>query len=530
MGVLNEEGTYIKGALGTLREEHLRSRSLPGWAKHLIAFAAVMGPGIIVMVGDNDAGGVTTYAQAGQAYGLSLLWLFPLLIGVLYIAQEMVVRLGAVTGAGHGKLILKRFGKFWAAFSVFDLFLLNFLTLVTEFIGIDFGFQFFGISKYISVPIAAAILIALVLGRQFYRWERMMFFFIVISMASLALPFFRPVDWASVAKFTFLPGVQGGLTAAAMIFIVGVVGTTVAPWQLFFQQGAVVDKGIGVKFTNHERLDTFMGSVLTNIVGAALLVAGALAFAGTKFHGSQSNALTIARGFANLVSPAMGSIFAVVLLNASIIGAATVTLASSYAIGDYFGINSSLNSSFREAKGFYLTYVASILIACSIVVVPKVPLGLVTLGVQVLAGILLPSAIGFLLLLCNDSELLGPWVNTPLWNVFGTLIVSILLELSLLLTVTAVDPKVNVGLLVTALTVAVVVASLAVGVVHWNKYGSWTLKPEDYIRRITWKVNTSDLDKPARKSLARNLGLGLARIYILISAALMVLSFIQLAH
>jgi Mn2+/Fe2+ NRAMP family transporter len=500
----------------------------------LFAFLVVMGPGIIVMIGDNDAGGVTTYAQAGQAYGYSLLWLFPVLLVVLFVAQEMVGRLGAVTGVGHGKLLRSRFGKFWAAFSVFDLFLLNFLTLLTEFIGVDLGGRYFGVPATVSVPVMALLLCAIVLGRQFYRWERFVFLLIGVSMLMLVLPFLtgrgRVADWGQVAHSLVVPGVTGGLSTTAMIFIIGIVGTTVAPWQLFFQQGSVVDKRIGTRFTNYARADTFLGSVLTNLQGAALVVVGAMAFVGTKLFGQQSNALHLARGFAHFVTPALGTAFAIVLLNAALIGAATVTLASSYAIGDLFGVNSSLNSRFSEAKGFYLSYVASVALAGGIVLLPHLPLGLVNLGVQVLAGILLPSALGFLVLLCNDRELLGPWRNSPWLNVLATMIVGLLLQLSLVLTIGTVWSSVDITVVTVLTSIPVLLATVAVGVVQRQREGRWRADPVDLARRQDWVTPPDVLERPLPPSKGRTAVLGVMRAYLVVAMVLMVVSFVSLAH
>jgi Mn2+/Fe2+ NRAMP family transporter len=170
----------ILGALGTVRQNDTGPRV--SWGKRLLTLLAIMGPGLVVMVGDNDAGGVATYAQAGQNYGTSLLWTLFLLIPVLIVNQEMVVRLGLVTGVGHARLILERFGKFWGAFSVGDLFILNFLTIVTEFIGFSLGMQYFGVSPYVSVPLGAAALIAFVATGSFRRWERSMYVLIVVNL------------------------------------------------------------------------------------------------------------------------------------------------------------------------------------------------------------------------------------------------------------------------------------------------------------------------------------------------------------
>src|SRR5579872_2032946 len=175
----------IQGALGTIRQQDTAARR--GWPARLLTLAAIVGPGLIVMVGDNDAGGVATYSQAGQNYGTSLLWVLLLLIPVLIVNQEMVVRLGAVTGVGHARLIKERFGRFWGWFSVIDLFILNFLTVVTEFIGVSLALGYFGVSRYVSVPIAAAILIGITVTGNFRRWERAMFVFLGLSLLVLPL-------------------------------------------------------------------------------------------------------------------------------------------------------------------------------------------------------------------------------------------------------------------------------------------------------------------------------------------------------
>src|SRR5207245_2645055 len=183
--VLDEAHGDIRGALGTIGEHDLAPRrSL--WAR-LLTLAAIVGPGLIVMVGDNDAGGVATYSQAGQNYGTSLLWVLLLLVPVLIVNQEMVVRLGAVTGVGHARLINERFGRFWGWFSVGDLFLLNFLTIVTEFIGVSLSLGYLGVSKYVAVPIAAVLLILITASGSFRRWERAMFAFIALSLLLIPL-------------------------------------------------------------------------------------------------------------------------------------------------------------------------------------------------------------------------------------------------------------------------------------------------------------------------------------------------------
>src|SRR5271167_5087362 len=194
----------IRGALGTIAMRDTGDRH--GWRSRAMALLAIMGPGLIVMVGDNDAGGVSTYAQAGQNYGTSLLWVLLLLIPVLIVNQEMVIRLGAVTGVGHARLIFERFGKFWGAFSVGDLFLLNFLTIVTEFIGVSLALGYFGISKYVAVPIAAVALVAITVSGSFRAWERAMFVFVFANVLVIPLFFMAHPHGSTVAHDFVVPG------------------------------------------------------------------------------------------------------------------------------------------------------------------------------------------------------------------------------------------------------------------------------------------------------------------------------------
>src|SRR5215471_1371468 len=451
----------IEGALGRIRLTAERPRT---YRQRLLALLAIVGPGIIVMVGDNDAGGVATYSQAGQNYGTSLLWVLLLLIPVLIVNQEMVVRLGAVTGVGHGKMIFERFGRFWGVFSVGDLFILNFLTLVTEFIGVDLALSHFGVSPYISVPLAAVLLIATTATGSFARWERAIFVFIAANFLIVPLLVFSHPQLGPVVHDFVVPGVHGGLDSTAVLLIIAIVGTTVAPWQLFFQQSNIVDKRITPRWIGYERVDTVAGSFVTVAGASAILITCAFAFAGTGDFGRFTDAGGVAAGLAQHLGAAAGAMYAIVLLNASLIGAAAVTLATSYAFGDTFGLRHSLHWGIGQAKGFYASFTSLVVLAAAIVLIPQAPLGVITTAVQALAGVLLPSASVFLLLVCNDRAVLGPWVNPPWLNAVAVVIISVLLELSAILTVTTLFPRVDARVLTVVLGVVLVVALAVAGV------------------------------------------------------------------
>src|SRR5215470_4779542 len=241
----------IRGALGTIRAADTSPRR--SRLAHLKTLLAIVGPGLIVMVGDNDAGAFATYGQAGQDYGTRLLWTLLLLVPVLYVNQEMVLRLGAVTGVGHARLILERFGRFWGAFSVIDLFILNALTIITEFIGITLAAGYLGLPKVVAVVLAAAVVIGAAFTGSFRRFERMAVGLCAGSLLLIPVYFLAHPSASQMTKGFVTPVLPGGSgqLATVMLLVIGIVGTTVAPWQLFFQQSYVIDKRITPRFIRY---------------------------------------------------------------------------------------------------------------------------------------------------------------------------------------------------------------------------------------------------------------------------------------
>jgi Mn2+/Fe2+ NRAMP family transporter len=520
----------IHGALGTVRAHDAAARR--SWRARLLTLAAVMGPGLIVMVGDNDAGGVATYAQAGQNYGTSLLWTLLLLVPVLVVNQEMVVRLGAVTGVGHARLILERFGRFWGAFSVGDLFILNFLTIVTEFIGVSLALGYLGVSKYLAVPIAAVALIAITSTGSFRSWERFMYVFVVANFLVIPLVILAHPKVGQIVKHTFAPEILGGASSTAVLLIIAIVGTTVAPWQLFFQQSNIIDKRITPRWINYERVDTVIGAFVVVIGAGALMCVTAFAFLGTPYFGHFSDAGAVASELGRVLGSTAGSFFAIVLLNASLIGAAAVTLATSYAFGDVFGAKHSLNRGPLDAKLFYASFALMVLAAGGIVLIPGAPLGLITTSVQALAGVLLPSATVFLLLLCNDHQVLGPWSNPPWLNAIASVIIGVLVELSLILMASTMFPSVNVAQLFIYLSLVLAAALAAIGIYALRnrparrvelarrpeeKRSTWTMPPLALLERPVWS--------PGRKA-----AMLLLRGYLAVAVLLLIVKTFQLGH
>ncbi|MDQ6822151.1 MAG: Nramp family divalent metal transporter [Actinomycetota bacterium] len=518
----------IKGAFGTIRQHEEAHRSLRSRA---LALLAIVGPGLIVMVGDNDAGGVATYSQAGQNYGTSLLWVLLLLIPVLVVNQEMVVRLGAVTGVGHARLIKERFGPFWGWFSVIDLFVLNFLTVVTEFIGVSLALGYFGVSQYVAVPIAAAALVGITASGSFRSWERAMFVFVFANVLMVPLFFLAHPRSGPILHHLFVPGIQGGVTSTSVLLIIAIVGTTVAPWQLFFQQSNVIDKRITPRWINYERLDTWIGAVVVVVGAGIVMCVSAFAFAHTSYAGHFKNAGVTATGLDHRLGAAAGAFFALVLLNASLIGAGALTLSTSYAFGDITSVKSSLHRSFRDAKGFYALFSLVIVGAAAIVLIPGAPLGLITEVVQALAGVLLPSASMFLLLLCNDREVLGPWRNPAWLNVFATVIVAVLVLLSMILMATTIFPGLNVTRFALIGGAVLAAALLLFGGVLLRSRRRGGRAPEVPYRvpKELWTMPPLALLARPPASAARKWAMLTMEGYLLLAVVLLVVKAVQLA-
>ena len=452
----------IKGAFGSISAEDTGTRrSLPAKLKTLLA---IVGPGVIVMVGDNDAGAFSTYGQAGHSYGTKLLWTFLLLVPVLYVNQEMVLRLGAVTGVGYAKLILERFGRFWGAFSVINLFILNALTIVTEFIGIALAASYLGVPKIVAVILASLVIVVAASTGSLRRFERMAMALCAGSLLLVPLYVLAHPPAGQMATGFVIPSIPGGSgqLGTVMLLIIAIVGTTVAPWQLFFQQSYIIDKRITPRFMRYEKADLWIGIVVVVIGGGALMGATAAAFAGAR-HGQFTDAAGLASGIAAYAGHAAGALFAVALLDASMIGAFAVSLSTAYAVGDVLGLKHSLHRGVKQAKGFYAMYAALIALAAAIVLIPGSPLGLITVGVQVLAGVLLPSATVFLLLLCNDKEVLGPWVNSLRHNVAAGIVVGVLVMLSAILMISVVFGAVSAAEVIAILAACAIAAALTVG-------------------------------------------------------------------
>ena len=517
----------IRGALGTIRHGDVAPRT--GWWARLRTLLAILGPGLIVMVGDNDAGAFGTYTQAGQDYGTTLLWTLVLLVPVLYVNQEMVLRLGTVTGVGHARLILERFGRFWGAFSVIDLFLLNALTIVTEFIGISLALGYLWLPREVGVIISAAVIIAAAGTGDFRRFER--FSLLLVFGSLLLIPVFLWVHppFAQIGHDLAVPQLpQDGKPSEVMLLIIAIVGTTIAPWQLFFQQSYVIDKRITPRFLRYERVDLVIGIVLVIIGAIAMMAFAAAAFARHPEFGNFQDAGAVAAGLGKYAGHTAGVFFAVALIDASVIGAMAVSLSTAYAIGDVLSLHHSLHRKPTEARGFYAVYGGLVALAAALVLTPGTPLGLLTNAVQALAGVLLPSATAFLLLLCNDEAVLGPWVNGRALNVFTGTVIAVLVMLSIVLTASVLHPDTGEGSIIAVLGGGFLFTGIVAAALLYIRREDrrvWT----DSFGRAIWRMPPLDQLPPARLTSLSRLWLGILRGYLVLAGGLVLWRIVELA-
>lgn len=407
----------------------------------MIIFLSVLGPGIIVMVADNDAGGISTYAVTGSKYGFSLLWIFLLLIPMAYYVQEMTVRLGAVTKRGHAESIFDGFGPFWGWFSIIDLAITDWLTLITEYIGMTAAMSLFGIPPWVTVLGVTAILFAVVVTGRYWTFEKLTLFFcafnlVYIPAAIWAMDTPAAPGWNEVLKGFYRPN-MGGLGLDLLFILLANIGTTIAPWMIFFQQSAVVDKGLDIHDIRFGKMETLVGSVLTCVVAAFIVITTGAVF----YYHNPPIIIEDARQTAEAIVPLLTAgegrlariLYAIGLFDAGFLGALCISLSTSWAVGEVFGWAHSLNHRVKDAPWFYLIYLFMLLTAGAVVLIPRAPLVTITMFVQVVAVTLLPASLVFLIILLNDKPLMGKHVNTRWQNITNLTIVILVILMSSLM-------------------------------------------------------------------------------------------------
>jgi NRAMP (natural resistance-associated macrophage protein)-like metal ion transporter len=402
------------------------------WRTRLLIFFAILGPGFITANVDNDAGGILTYSQAGAQFGYSLLWTMIPITLALIVVQEMCARMGVVTGKGLSDLIREEFGLRMTFVMMILLVVVNFGNVIAEFSGIAGSMQLFHVSKYLSVPICAAIVWALVVKGDYKSVEKVFLTASVFYIAYIIAGVLSRPDWhQALVETVKLPPRHVWRDQTYVYMVVGVIGTTITPWMQFYLQSSIVEKGIAVRQYNNSRWDVIVGSIFTDIVAWFIVVA----CAATLFtHGIRN--IVDASDAAGAMKPLAGDyafiLFAAGLFNASLFAASILPLSTAYTVCEGLGFESGLDKSFKDAKFFYWFYTLLLAAGAAIVLIPNFPLVRFTILSQVLNGVLLPIVLVFMLKLINKHELMGKYTNSTWFNAIAWLTAAIVTGLSLM--------------------------------------------------------------------------------------------------
>ena len=410
------------------------------WSRARLLWLLV-GPGILVMLGENDGPSMLAYAATGARFGIGFFLPFVILTFLMAcVVQEMTVRLGAATHRGHAELIFDRFGPFWGWFSMIDLMVGNFLTLVTEFIAVRAGLGFFGVPPYIAVLAAWLILFAALMAHRYWTWERVtlaaaLFNLIFVPVALLTHPHWHAIG-SALCTWKPLPG---GLTQETVLLLLADIGATVTPWMLFFQQSAIADKGLTTHDIRMGRVDTVLGAALAALAALATIVAAAPLFT----HGMAAANFQAAE-FAQALRPFVGqwgaALFALGMFEAGMVAAVTISTSSAYAFGEVAHRPHSLNLPFQQGKSFYLVLILEAAAAAGLVLIPGIPLVYIVLVVNVIAVLAMPPALLFLYMLVNDHDIMGDLVSPPWANFLALGAVVVLIAAGFLFGISVVAP------------------------------------------------------------------------------------------
>lgn len=381
------------------------------------------------MLGENDGPSMLSYAATGATYGVGFFIPFIVLtfVGAM-VVQEMTVRIGAITHRGYGELVFQRFGSFWGWVSIGDLVLTNVITLITEFIAIRVGMAYFGVRPELAVALGVSLVAISTLGGHYWRWERATMALAAFNLLFLAAAIASHPDYASVgsALFTWHP-LPGGRLQVFLLIVASNVGATVTPWMIFFQQSAVVDKGVTPRDINQGRLDVVVGASLAALTGCAALVATAVLFTHHVSPATGGGGADYASTLRGLVGPVVPALFSLGLIEAGALACLTISTATAYAVGEAIGGAHSFNRRFTEAPVFYGVIVGVALLAGLVVLIPGAPLLSIALNANLLATILMPAALTFLVLLANDREIMGSRANGKRFNVAAALVMTLVI-------------------------------------------------------------------------------------------------------
>ena len=384
------------------------------------------GPGILAMLGENDGPSMIAYAADGAQYGLGFFVPFiPVLFAMAFVCQEMCMRVGAVTHRGYGELVLQRYGKVWGWFGAGDLTLTNLVTLVAEFVSIRIGLAYFHVGAPVAVALGLALVLFTLSGGRYWRWERIVLGLALFNGLFLVAAILVKPDIGAVASsFDFMPFPSGSFNTL-LLLLASTIGATVTPWMIFFQQSACADKGMTPRDIEHGRYDTAAGAVLAAIFGVGALIAGAalLTHNGAGIQGFAPNA-GFPQALSHVAGGLVGTVFALGLVEAGAVAILTISASTAYAAGECIGVSHSFNTSPRHAAVFYTANIGVALLAAVVILIPGAPLLSIALNANVLATVLLPVSLVFMVMLANDRDLMGKWMNKRSTNAIGISVIA----------------------------------------------------------------------------------------------------------
>jgi Mn2+/Fe2+ NRAMP family transporter len=383
----------------------------------------LVGPGILAMLGENDGPSMIAYASDGAQYGLGFFVpVIPILFAMAYVVQEMCMRVGAVTHRGYGELVLQRHGRVWGWFGAGDLCLTNLVTLIAEFVAIRVGLAYFHLGAGVAVALGLVLVVFTLSGGRYWRWERTVLGLALFNgLFLVAAILVKPHVGSIVSSFSFTP-LPGGSLNTLLLLMASTIGATVTPWMIFFQQSASADKGMTPKDVRHGRYDTALGAVLAGVFGVGALIAGAaLLNHGSGIQGFAGAGVPAA--LSHVAGGAVGTVFALGLIEAGAVAILTISASTAYAAGECVGVSHSFNTSPRNAAVFYAANVGVSLLAGLVILIPGAPLLSIALNANVLATVLLPVSLVFVLMLANDRPLMGRWANRRSTNVVGIAVI-----------------------------------------------------------------------------------------------------------
>lgn len=386
----------------------------------------LVGPGILAMLGENDGPSMISYATTGATYGLGAFLPFTLLtFAMAVVCQEMCMRVGAVTHRGYGQLVLERFGTVWGWFAAGDLVLTNLITLIAEFVAIRVGLAYFHLSAGVAALLGLLLVTFTVSGGRYWRWERITLGLAVFNGLFLLAALFSHPSAGSIAHagLTWSPFPHGSFNTL-LLLVASTIGATVTPWMIFFQQSASADKGMTPDDLRQGRYDTGLGAIFAAVFGIGAMVAGAALAPHGGAHIAGLAGAGFPRALADHVSGVAGTLFALGLIEAGAVAVLTISASTGYAVSECIGAPHSMNSSLRGAAIFYGSNFVAALLAAAVILIPGAPLLSIALNANVLATVLLPVSLVFVVMLANDRTLMGRWVNSATHNVLAIAIVA----------------------------------------------------------------------------------------------------------